>query len=129
MDKRNFSAGLLLAAGLLVFASTSAVAGVSCYRYEYAPNLVRAAQKLLKEKNLYKGTVDGKWGPRTKDAVARFQELQKITFASSILREDNRGQLEERTLKALFGDDAPEGVTVVSNPHRAPDRAWLDSCQ
>jgi general secretion pathway protein A len=41
---------------------------------ETAPESVAELQRLLQEAGLYEGAVDGRFGPRTTDAVARFQE-------------------------------------------------------
>lgn len=41
---------------------------------ETAPDSVAELQRLLQEAGLYEGAVDGRFGPRTTDAVARFQE-------------------------------------------------------
>jgi hypothetical protein len=103
----------------------NALAGLVCYGYEYAPNLVRAVQTHLKEKRFYKGAVDGKWGQRTEAAVAKFQLSKGIHFSPE---DPSRGQLDDQTLHALFGDDAPSGVTITPNPHHAPDDIWRRYC-
>ena len=96
---------------------------MTCYQYQYAPNLVRSVQQVLKEQKIYKGKVDGKWGARTKSAVAQFQLKKGIR-----LPEYSEGELEDSTLKALFGPDAPSGVDVVRNPHHEPEDIWNQYC-
>jgi len=113
---------------LWLASGTAAVAGISCYEYRYAPNLVRAVQKLLKEQGLYQGRVDGKWGRQTEAAVAKFQSREHIRFATFELTASNRGQLEFQTLAAMFGADATAGVTVVENPHSMPGEIWSRYC-
>jgi hypothetical protein len=125
----RIQSGLLVAA-ILLFCAQNVPAGVVCYQYEYAPNLVRTVQKLLKTQGLYHGPINGKFGPKTKLAIQSFQEKHGITFPFNYaLKESNSGQLEERTLRAMFGDDAPTGVTVIRNPHHAPDKWWTETCE
>jgi len=119
----------ILALVVWLFCVHDVVAGVVCYQYEYAPNLVRSVQKILKENKLYKGPINGKYGPKTKSAVILFQHEHDIFFHGYELNHSNSGELEERTLKAMFGENAPNGVTVVSNPHHAPDEYWLKACK
>lgn len=83
-------------------------AGISCYEYQYAPNLVRKVQKLLQEQGLYKGAVDGKWGPRTESAVSLFQDLKDIHYGYYETMQS--GQLDDRTLKVMFGEEVLKDV-------------------
>ena len=127
MERRNPWLLLVVMIGLLC--ARDAAAGLLCYRYEYAPNLVRAVQRLLKEQGLYNGPVDGKYGPKTSSAVALYQQRNDIRFTTSGLRHSNSGQLDEQTLKAMFGEEAPAGVKTIRNPYQAPDEYWSRECQ
>jgi len=119
----------VLAVAMWLFCAQNLSAGVACYKYDYAPNLVRAVQKFLKEEGLYHGLPDGKYGPKTKSAVRSFQRKRGIFFFGDMMEESNSGQLEERTLRAMFGENAPAGVKVVRNPHQAPEDIWGQYCQ
>jgi hypothetical protein len=113
----------------LVLAASNSYAGVVCYEYKYAPNLVRAAQSILKQQGFYHGPADGKWGSKTREAVYRFQAANKIIIARNRDGGYDLGELEPQTLKALFGDDAPTGVEHVANPHHAPQEFWNEMCR
>lgn len=108
---------------------STAQAGLLCYEYRYAPNLVQAVQRKLQEQGFYSGSIDGKYGPHTREAVRKFQIAKKIRVAESRMTLDSDvGELESQTLEALFGDKAPEGVSRVKNPHSLPERIWAESC-
>lgn len=116
----------LLSTAVLVWLScaSAAMAGLVCYEYQYAPNLVRAVQQALKDQGLYKDAVDAKWGPKTRAAVSLFQRRKGIR-----LQKPMAGELEERTLKAMFGDDAPKEIKIeIRNPHNAPEEIWSEYC-
>lgn len=117
----------------LLILPSSAHAGLVCYEYQYAPNLVQAVQTVLKQQSFYAGPVDGKWGPKTKEAVHKFQVSRHIRLQPSSFRytlDSDEGELEPQTLKALFGDKAPtEGVSRVPNPHGAPSDIWAEQCR
>jgi hypothetical protein len=105
--------------GLLLY-SSPVRGGLICYGYEYAPNLVRSVQTRLKSERCYRGTVDGKWGPETKRAVGCFQHKKELRTSE---------ELDEPTLKAMFGEDAPkEAVTVIPNPHHMPEDLFRRNC-
>jgi peptidoglycan hydrolase-like protein with peptidoglycan-binding domain len=55
-------------------------------------SLVRAIQQALAARGFKAGSVDGMWGPATKNALQRFQEAQGI---------DPTGQLNPQTMSAL----------------------------
>lgn len=53
---------------------------------------IRQAQEALQDQGLYKGQVDGKWGPQTKRAVAQFQKKNGLKQTA---------QLDQPTLSDL----------------------------
>ena len=56
------------------------------------PDTIRQVQQALQQQNMYRGQVDGVWGPRTQAAVRQYQ--QKNNLGSS-------GQLDQQTLASL----------------------------
>ena len=62
---------LTIAAFLVV--TSNAHAGLLCYGYQYAPNLVQAVQTILHEQGFYDGAIDGKYGPKTREAIRKFR--------------------------------------------------------
>lgn len=58
----------------------------------YDPALVRSVQRALNEKGYDAGSVDGRWGPATEDAVRRFQRAAGLP---------QTGELEQSTLATL----------------------------
>jgi peptidoglycan hydrolase-like protein with peptidoglycan-binding domain len=55
-------------------------------------SVVRAVQQALNDKGFNPGPIDGKWGPRTQAALAKFQKAQGITASR---------KLDDQTLAAL----------------------------
>jgi Putative peptidoglycan binding domain len=55
-------------------------------------NEVRQVQEALKKNGFGAGPVDGRWGPKTSDALKRFQESKNIQAS---------GQLDQKTLSGL----------------------------
>lgn len=53
---------------------------------------VRQAQEALQDQGLYKGQIDGKWGPQTKQAVSQFQKKNGLKQTA---------QLDQQTLNDL----------------------------
>jgi hypothetical protein len=115
---------------LLILSAPLAHAGIVCYGYKYAPNLVVAVQQTLKVKGIYTGEVDGKWGPKTREAVRIFQLRKHVEVTPSSHRySSNEGELETATLKALFGDKATtEGIEDLPNPYHVSEAFWEESC-
>jgi hypothetical protein len=115
---------------ILILSAPIAHAGLLCYGYKYAPNLVVAVQQTLKDQGIYTGEVDGKWGPKTKDAVRIFQQRKHVKVTPSSHRySSNEGELEPATMKALFGDKATsEGVEETPNPEHISEDFWAQSC-
>jgi peptidoglycan hydrolase-like protein with peptidoglycan-binding domain len=58
----------------------------------YDPGLVRSVQQALNDQGYDAGSVDGRWGPATQDAVRRFQQASGLPQS---------GELERSTLAAL----------------------------
>ena len=58
----------------------------------YDPALVRSVQQALNDKGYSSGSVDGRWGPATEDAVRRLQQASGLPQS---------GELERSTLAAL----------------------------
>src|SRR5262249_53672015 len=56
------------------------------------PATIRQVQQTLQQQNMYRGQIDGVWGPRTQAAVRQYQ--QKNNLGSS-------GQLDQQTLASL----------------------------
>lgn len=56
------------------------------------PDTIRQVQQALQQQNMYRGQVDGVWGPHTQAAVRQYQ--QKNNLGSS-------GQLDQQTLASL----------------------------
>ena len=103
----------------LLFAEAGA-AGMICASYEYHPNLVRSVQKALVAGGARGIVADGRWGPKSREALREFQRRKGLTV---------NGEVDEPTFRALFGPDVPyEGVTVRRNPHNAPDDIYLREC-
>jgi peptidoglycan hydrolase-like protein with peptidoglycan-binding domain len=61
-------------------------------RQAVTPDTIRQVQQALQQQNMYRGQVDGVWGPRTQAAVRAYQ--QKNNLGSS-------GQLDQQTLASL----------------------------
>lgn len=95
-------------------------AGMICASYVYHPNLVRAVQKALVANGAAGIVADGKWGPKSREALRAFQGRKGLTVS---------GEVDEPTFRALLGPDVPyEGVTVRRNPTHAPDDVYRSLC-
>jgi len=57
-----------------------------------APSTLREVQTTLKQQGLYRGRVDGKWGPRTEHGVLAFQQKNNLQAT---------GHLDQATLSAM----------------------------
>lgn len=62
------------------------VAGAAPHHRRFAHSMreIKAAQNALKEDGLYKGKIDGKYGPATKAAVAEFQKQNDLKVTSQL---------------------------------------------
>ena len=58
---------------------------------EISPDMIRKVQQNLKQAGLYKGRVDGVWGPQTGAAVRDYQQQHNINAT---------GELDQPTLEA-----------------------------
>lgn len=72
MNKRRLIAAAL--AVLFVMSLCATALAYSTIRYGTTGDSVRAMQRALKSKGYYTGTVDGKFGPKTRSAVYRYQK-------------------------------------------------------
>jgi Putative peptidoglycan binding domain len=115
----RFASALIVAlAALLV--SDAGIAGMICASYEYHPNLTRAVQKALVDNGARGIVTDGKWGPKSRDALREFQRRKGLKVS---------GEVDEPTFRALLGPDVPyEGVTVRRNPMNAPADVYRKEC-
>jgi peptidoglycan hydrolase-like protein with peptidoglycan-binding domain len=59
---------------------------------ELSPDMIRKVQQNLKQAGLYKGRVDGVWGPQTEASVRDYQQQHNINAS---------GQLDQPTLDAM----------------------------
>ena len=97
--------GKRLVAALVLVTLLVGIAATA-FAYETIPygevsDRVRKLQKALKSKGCYKGSVDGKFGPSTKEAVRKFQ--YKVGLYAD-------GKPGHRTLTALY-----DGVKKINN--------------
>jgi peptidoglycan hydrolase-like protein with peptidoglycan-binding domain len=70
----------------------STMAPVAAAAPEVSPGLMRKIQTALQSDGLYKGRVDGVWGPQTQSAIRGYQQANNLT--------DN-GELDSSTLASL----------------------------
>lgn len=111
---------VLLAAFFFTGAST-AEDKIPCYKYVYSKNLVRSVQLKLADFGYDPGPVDGQWGPKTQEALRRFQTDTGRVPSS---------ELEEGTLRALFGSGfVPGGIKRIENPTNAPKDVFEKQCK
>tara|TARA_B100001057_G_scaffold253668_1_gene253913 strand:+ start:8732 stop:10405 length:1674 start_codon:yes stop_codon:yes gene_type:complete len=76
---------------------------------------IKELQKELKRRNNYKGPIDGKYGPDTKDAVATFQKMQGLYVD---------GDAGPKTIQALMQRDDKITTTDLP-PADTPDKGGL----
>lgn len=118
--KRSMFACVLVASFAALLFAEAGAAGMICASYEYHPNLVRSVQKALVVDGARGITADGRWGPKSREALREFQRRKGLAV---------NGEVDEPTFRALFGPDVPyEGVTVRRNPHNAPEDIYLREC-
>jgi peptidoglycan hydrolase-like protein with peptidoglycan-binding domain len=72
---------------------------------------VKQAQQQLKSAGLYKGTVDGKLGTDTQQAIEQFQQKHGLPAT---------GTLDEQTMAALQSNTAPAGSSSTMTPAKQP---------
>jgi peptidoglycan hydrolase-like protein with peptidoglycan-binding domain len=73
-----------------------------------APDLVKQVQASLQKDGLYRGNVDGVWGPDTKAAVQHYQQSHNLTAD---------GQLDSPTLSSL---NLPQTATAAPTASGEP---------
>ncbi len=59
---------------------------------ELTPDTIKQVQQTLQQQNLYRGSVDGVWGPRTEAAVREYQQQHNM---------DVTGKLDQQTMAGL----------------------------
>ncbi len=72
--------------------TTATAAPVPAITPEVSPGMIRRIQTALQQQGLYKGRIDGQWGPQTQNAVRGYQQAHNLT--------DN-GQIDSPTLASL----------------------------
>jgi peptidoglycan hydrolase-like protein with peptidoglycan-binding domain len=72
---------------------------------------VKQAQQQLKSAGLYKGTVDGKMGTDTQQAIEQFQQKHGLPAT---------GTLDEQTMAALQGNTGRAGSSSTLTPAGQP---------
>jgi peptidoglycan hydrolase-like protein with peptidoglycan-binding domain len=85
------------------------------------PEMVRSVQQALQQDGLYRGSVDGTWGPATQAAVRGYQERHNMSAT---------GQLDQPTLAAMnlmphnsAQRDVPADQRIGRNYNPPADRA------
>jgi peptidoglycan hydrolase-like protein with peptidoglycan-binding domain len=68
---------------------------------------IRQAQQALQSQGLYRGPVDGKWGPETRNAVAQFQKQKGLKQTA---------QLDQPTLSGLQNGATGGSDNMSSSP-------------
>jgi len=96
---------------MIICSVATAFAKYETITYRSHPDTIRALQNALRKKRFYKGRVDGKFGPDTRNAVYRFQK-------SIGLKMD--GRPGDRTLTALY-----EGTSAINNVNGAKASAII----
>jgi peptidoglycan hydrolase-like protein with peptidoglycan-binding domain len=71
---------------------------------------IKQVQEQLKANGLYKGEVDGKMGPETKQAISQFQQQNGL---------QQSGSLDQQTLSALSNNQNTSGSGTGANPGRS----------
>lgn len=114
------AAASLIAMMLVPLPVASAEEQVICFKYSYGRSLVKAVQTKLQAWGYDPGPVDGFWGPATESAVTIFQRHMGLPEST---------QLDDGTLRAMFGEPVPPGVKVVRNPTNMPADVFAEQCK
>jgi peptidoglycan hydrolase-like protein with peptidoglycan-binding domain len=111
----------LITAFMSLVLLSPALAGIQCYSQDsYSSNFISAVQKELKAQGFYQGTVDGRWGQKTTEALEGFKSARDLT---GTLRVD------AGTLRALFGPEADaESYGLTPNPD-LPQNIFATHCR
>jgi peptidoglycan hydrolase-like protein with peptidoglycan-binding domain len=78
---------------------------------EVSPGMVRHVQTALQEQGMYKGNIDGMWGPETRGALRSYQQAHGLTA---------NGELTSPTLAALFPPPANAPAPTPLTPPPGP---------
>ncbi|MEJ0016323.1 MAG: peptidoglycan-binding domain-containing protein [Acetobacteraceae bacterium] len=73
------------------------------------PEMIRSVQQTLQQNGLYRGHVDGVWGPRTQSAVRGYQQQHNLTAS---------GQLDQATLSAMNLGTSPDTAQQAPDSQR-----------
>jgi peptidoglycan hydrolase-like protein with peptidoglycan-binding domain len=73
-------------------AATTAQSPLAAVAPEVSPGLIKRIQTSLKQQRLYKGLIDGVWGPQTQRAIHSYQQSHNLTA---------NGELDSATLASL----------------------------
>lgn len=111
--RQRFVAAIL--AFILVLGLTASALAYDTIRFGATGAAVTTLQKALKSKGYYKGTIDGKYGQKTRSAVYRYQKAVGLS---------TDGKAGNKTLTALYEglsaansvDHAKASAIVVKNP-------------
>jgi peptidoglycan hydrolase-like protein with peptidoglycan-binding domain len=77
---------------------------------QLSPGMVKSVQSSLAQKGMYKGDIDGVWGPQTQSAVQMYQKDHGMMAT---------GELNAATLAALVPPD-PAAMPPPPPPPMAP---------
>lgn len=91
-------------------ASNSATGTGHATRAKASSSSIKEAQEALQSQGLYKGQVDGKWGPETRHAVAQFQKEKGLKQTA---------QLDQQTLNDLQNGAMSGSDDMSSSPNRS----------
>jgi peptidoglycan hydrolase-like protein with peptidoglycan-binding domain len=82
---------------------------------EVSPGMIKRIQTALRQQGLYKGRIDGQWGPQTQSAIHSYQQAHNLT---------DSGQIDSPTLASLQIGSAGTAPSVQkAMPQTAPPAA------
>jgi peptidoglycan hydrolase-like protein with peptidoglycan-binding domain len=92
-------------------ANSTSTSGMSGGRSSASSDNVRQAQEALQDQGLYKGQVDGKMGPQTKQAITQFQKQKGLKQTA---------QLDQPTMNDLRNGSMSGSDNSSSSPNSSP---------
>jgi peptidoglycan hydrolase-like protein with peptidoglycan-binding domain len=72
--------------------ATATAAPVPAGTPEVSPGMIKRIQTALRQQGLYKGRIDGQWGPQTQSAIGGYQQAHNLT---------NNGEIDSPTRASL----------------------------